>query len=139
MAASGNTTTKKTVPVPITAALERKLRAWDDEGLPRREMERRTGISFHRITKLLGRKYPKPKDGNPRPTQVIYCYDGPFADAEKIAKSHGLLKHAGYFAGEGNVGAMVEAIGEGRLVVMSAAERDNLLIAAELMQEKRQA
>jgi len=116
--------------VPITPKLLRQLKRWDADGVPRREMSRRTGVSLRRIMLVLGKKPPR-QLGNPRPVWNVYCHTKPWLKAVTIAKSLGYRTTAGPTAGVGSVGAMVEAIGNGELVVMTAEEARTLRYDSE--------
>ena len=112
--------------VPITPAMLRKLERWEENGVSRREMERRTGISLRRIMLVLGRR-PERQLGNPRPVWNVYTHRKPWREAIKIAKALGYRITAGENTGEGSVGLMIEAIGNGEAVVLPAAEYQRLL------------
>lgn len=102
---------------PIDDVMGKKLRKWDADGVPRREMERRTGVSHYRIARYLGRK-PKRDKAPRRPEHHLYAYDEPFHKAAVIAKRHGYLLGSGDNAGQGSVGRLIEAIGDGEVVVV---------------------
>jgi hypothetical protein len=110
---------------PIDEAMGRKLRKWEAENVPRREMSRRTGVSRYLITRYLGKKPPK-ESGPRRPEHHLYAYNKPFQKAAAIAKRHGYLLGAGDNAGQGSVGRLIEAIGDGEVRVISGADLDYL-------------
>jgi hypothetical protein len=103
--------------IPINAQMVRNFHKWQDEGVPRREMSRRTGVSLRRIMLVLG-KLPSRQTGNPRPVWNVYTHRRPWKEATKIAKALGYRISAGNNTGQGSIGAMVEAIGNGELMVV---------------------
>lgn len=109
----------------LTPLIQRKLRKWDEVGIPRREMSRRTGISLYRVIKFLGRK-PRKEREPVRPDHHIYAHHKPFREAARIAENFGYRLTAGDNAGKGSVGALIEGIGNGEVVVMRREEYDHL-------------
>jgi len=114
--------------VPITDKMEKQWRRWESEGMSRREISRRSGVSPRRITAVLGKREPR-ATGKPRPLISIYAYRRPFSMAAKRARELGYRLSAGPNTGGGSVGLMVEAIGSGELVVLTKGEYEALASA----------
>lgn len=106
--------------VPITDSVMAKLQAWEEGGISRREMARRTGVSARRLAVVLGNREPRGDGANPRPAINVWAHRKPFRAAAQVARKLGYITKAGDTAGSGNVGLMLEAIGNGELVVLPA-------------------
>lgn len=124
-------------PVELADDIKANLRRWDKQGIPRREMSRRTGVSLYHIINFLGKKPKRPR-GDTRPDHHIYAHHEPFRRAAKIAESLGYRLTAGDNAGKGSVGALIEGIGKGEVHVVPL-ERLNTLIAIESRWNSRDA
>jgi hypothetical protein len=94
-----------------------EVRRLDNAGVPRREITRRTGVSWRTINKALGPKDMRRLDDH-RPVWSVYMPAETWRAARQIAKEHGYVIYTGNQAGrEGSVGGMIEAIVSGELRV----------------------
>lgn len=121
--------------VPITDAMIGQWRRWEAEGMSRREISRRSGVSSRRVMTVLGKREPR-QTGNPRPMVNIYVYRRPFRMAAKRARELGYRLTSGINTGGGNVGLLVEAIGKGEVVALDRKSYATLYMLAEARAEQ---
>jgi hypothetical protein len=100
---------------------------WEKEGVSRREMERRTGVSLRRIALVLGPRQMHMQPGNRRPEHVVYVHDGPWREAAEVARKLGYRVEVGERTGQGSVGALIEAIGTHKVAVVDLNKHLELL------------
>lgn len=102
----------------IDAATMKKLRKWDDGGMTRREMARRSGISAKTLTKYLGPKDRKIGD-RPRVMVNVWTHREDFRKVAQMAKDLGYTTSAGHTAGSGSVGLLIEALAAGDVALVA--------------------
>jgi hypothetical protein len=82
-------------------------------GWTRSDIARRFGETRQFVSSVMGPQAPQPK----RRERVIYVSEEAWGDAIRVAEENNLRLLSGENAGMGSVGALVEQIGRGNLIV----------------------
>lgn len=82
-------------------------------GWTRADIGRRYGQTRQFVSRIVGPTKPQPE----RKEKIIYVSEDAWGRAVEIAESRNLRLRSGENAGQGSVGALVEQIGRGKLIV----------------------